>query len=78
MHDVAVLLAPKKVTFVAGSLDNIFPISGVRESFEVVKEIYKTAGCTDACKLIETPKAHYWCKDIVWEEVRKGVKELGW
>jgi cephalosporin-C deacetylase-like acetyl esterase len=78
MHDVAVLLAPKKVTFVAGKEDAIFPIAGVRDSFSVVEKIYEKAGAPDMCKLVETPKGHWWCQDIVWDEARKGVKELGW
>lgn len=78
MHDVAVLAAPKKITFVAGKEDAIFPLQGVKDSFSVVQRIYKKAGAPDKCKLVETPKGHWWCKDIIWEEVKKGVKELGW
>lgn len=78
MHDMAVVLAPKKVTFIAGKEDPIFPIHGVRDSYSVVQKIYECAGAPNACKLVETPKGHWWCKDIVWEEIRNGVKELGW
>jgi cephalosporin-C deacetylase-like acetyl esterase len=78
MHDVAILAAPKKITFVAGKEDGIFPLQGVKDSFSVVQRIYKKAGAPDKCKLVETPKGHWWCKDIIWDEVKKGVKELGW
>lgn len=78
MHDVAIVAAPKKITFIAGKEDAIFPIGGVRDSFGVVKKIYEKAGAPDNCKLVETPKGHWWCQDIVWEEIEKGTKELGW
>ena len=78
MHDIAILAAPKKITFVAGKEDAIFPIHGVRDSFNVVKKIYEKAGAPDMCKLVETPKGHWWCQDLIWEEVRKGVKDLNW
>ncbi len=78
MHDIAVVLAPKKVTFITGKEDPIFPIQGVKDSYSVVEKIYQSAGVPNACKLVITPEGHFWNKDIVWEEVRKGVTELGW
>ena len=78
MHDVAMVLAPKKFTIIAGIEDPIFPIHGVRDSYSVVEKIYQSAGVPNNCNLVVTPKGHWWCKDIVWEEIRKGVQELGW
>ena len=78
MHDVAVVLAPKKVTFITGKEDPIFPIHGVQDSYKVVENIYESAGAKDSCELVITPKGHYWCKEMVWEAIRKGVTELGW
>ena len=78
MHDVAVALAPKKVTFITGKEDPIFPIHGVRDSYSVVEKIYQSAGAPNDCRLVITPKGHYWCKEMVWDAIREGVKELGW
>lgn len=71
MQDLACLIAPRKLHIVAGALDDIFPIEGVREGFEVVKRIYRAAGCEQNCRLVETPKEHWWCDDIVWQTVRE-------
>jgi len=40
MGDLAALLAPRPVRFIAGEQDPIFPIAGVREQFETVKRAY--------------------------------------
>ena len=69
MQDLACLIAPRKLSVVAGSADDIFPIEGVREGFEVVKKIYRAAGCEENCRLVETPMGHWWCEDIVWKTV---------
>lgn len=28
--------------------------------------------------LIETPKAHWWCEEIVWTAIREGTEKFGW
>lgn len=74
MQDLATLIAPRHITVIAGVEDNIFPIEGVREGFQTVKGIYEKAGAGDKCHMIETPKHHWWCEDIVWAEVDRLVK----
>lgn len=78
MQDLACLIAPKNLILIAGSKDDIFPIEGVRKGFEKVKEIYAENGVLENCKLVETPKDHWWCKDIVWKEINEVCKKLGW
>jgi hypothetical protein len=78
MQDLSALIAPRPLTVVTGKEDKIFPIDGVRGGFEMVKKIYERANAKENCALIETPKAHYWCEDIVWTAIREQVKELGW
>lgn len=78
MEDIACLLAPKRVVFIAGVEDVIFPIEGVREAYATVEKIYKKAGAEGKCTLIETPKGHWWCEDIVWTQVKNVVNELDW
>ena len=78
MHDIAALIAPRPLTVIAGKEDSIFPIDGVRSSFEVAKNIYGMQGAEAYCRLVETPREHWWCVDIVWETINSQVKELGW
>lgn len=78
MQDLSALIAPRPLTVVTGKEDKIFPLDGVRGGFETVKRIYEKANAKENCALIETPKAHYWCEDIVWGAINEQVKGLGW
>ena len=78
MQDLSCLIAPRPLLIIAGKEDRIFPIDGVREGFESVKAIYKASGVKGGCALIETPKAHWWCEDIVWSAICTEVERLGW
>lgn len=78
MQDLACLIAPRRLSVVAGQLDNIFPIEGVRKGFETVRRIYEKEGVPSACTLTETPKNHWWCEDLVWGEIDRVAKELNW
>ena len=71
MQDLAVLIAPRKLLIINGEKDEIFPIEGAKRGYETVKKIYKKAKSENNCKLVITPKHHYWCDDIVWEEIKK-------
>ena len=53
-------------------------ITGVKTAFETVKSIYSQAGSLNNCKLVVTDKGHWWCKDLVWEEINILSKKLGW
>ena len=78
MQDLACLIAPRRLAVVTGQKDNIFPIDGVRESYKTVEKIYAAAGASDKCRLVETPKHHYWCEDIVWPVINEECCALGW
>ncbi len=71
MQDVACLIAPRKLAFVNGEIDPIFPIDGAKDGFETVKKIYSKAGAPENCTLSVTPKGHYWVEDIVWKAVEE-------
>ena len=73
MEDLACLIVPRKFLPIAGKDDPIFPIDGVKKSFETVKEIYRRVGAEENCRLVETPKGHWWCEDIVWNEIGKAL-----
>ncbi len=69
MHDLATLIAPRKLVLVNGVLDETFPVYGAEKGYETIRRIYQLAGHEDFCKLIVTPKGHYWCEDIVWPAI---------
>ena len=78
MGDLACAIAPKKLVIIAGKEDKIFPIDGVRESYKTVEKIYKKAGVPENCRLVETPKAHWWCEDLVFDAIKEEAEKLGW
>ena len=78
MQDLSVLIAPRRLAVVTGVLDDIFPIEGVERGFATVQEIYSEAGAAENCRLVKTPKGHYWCVDIMWPTILEECKKLGW
>ena len=73
MEDLTCLIAPRKLIVVTGENDKIFPISGVRSSFEVAKKIFIKAGAKDNCRLIETSKAHDWVEKVIWDVAKREI-----
>ena len=43
-----------------------------------VKEIFKASNAKDNCRLVVTPKDHWWCEDIVWSSINEECRKLGW
>ena len=78
MQDLSCLIAPRALTIITGEKDTIFPIHGVRRSYETVKNVYERSNAADKCRIIETPKGHYWCEDIVWNSIKEECEKLGW
>lgn len=78
MQDLSCLIAPRKLIVVAGEQDHIFPIHGVEKGYKTVEKIYEKAGVAENCRLVKTPKAHWWCEDIVWTAIKEEVEKLGW
>lgn len=78
MQDLACLIAPRKLIVIAGEQDQIFPIYGVEKGYKTVEKIFAKAGCKENCTLIKTPKAHWWCQDIVWDAIKAETKKMGW
>ena len=71
MGDIGALIAPRKLIAVCGKEDNIFPINGVKKSFELIKNIYKMLGKENMCALIEGNGGHQFYPDDVWPLVHK-------
>ena len=78
MQDLSCMIAPRRLAIVAGELDEIFPIDGVETGYKTVEEVYKKTGNPQNCRLIKTPKAHWWCEDIVWDTIKQETEKLGW
>ena len=76
MSDLTALIAPKRLLIISGIEDKIFPIDGVKEGFETVKQIYDTAGYPDNCRLLVTPKGHWWCHDLIWPAIMEEFEKI--
>lgn len=78
MQDLSCLIAPRRLSIVAGKKDGIFLINGVRKGFETVKQIYARENAKNNCRLIETEEAHWWCENIVWSTIKEETDKMGW
>ena len=76
MPDVMGLFAPKPVTIVAGKVDPIFPIAGVRRAFKHLRRIYAAAGAKDACRLVVGPDGHRFYADLAWPTMLEQIERL--
>ena len=69
MGDLAGLIAPRHVVFVAGEKDEIFPIAGTRRAFETAQAIYAAAGASEACELVVGPEGHRFYAEPAWPRI---------
>ncbi len=58
MGDLAALIAPRPFLAVARENDPIFPIEGVRQQFETIRQAYTLLGVPERCALATAPGAH--------------------
>lgn len=77
MGDLAALIAPRRLVVVAGAKDSIFPISGVKTSFEKIKRIYDDCGAVDGCELFVGGGGHRFYKDA-YRVFNAFAKKLNW
>ena len=78
MQDLSAMIAPRDFVVIAGELDSIFNVEGVKKGVETARKIYKKVGAEDKVELVVTPKGHYWCTDLVWDAIQKHAIALGW
>jgi hypothetical protein len=64
MGDIAALIAPRPVRFIAGEHDPIFPLQGVKEQFETVQQAYRLMDASDRCSLAIHPGEHAYNLDF--------------
>ena len=71
MGDLAGLIAPRPLIVIAGALDGIFPLAGVRKSYQTIQELYRAAGAPDSCALAVGAEGHRFYPDIAWPLVER-------
>ena len=70
MGDLSALIAPRPFIIVCGKNDNIFPLEGVKETYETVQRIYKKAGADDNCSLVIGDGGHRFYANPSWNVLR--------
>ena len=71
MGDLGGLVAPRPMVVVCGKDDPIFPLHGVKKSFEVIKKAYKKMGKEDLCRLVIGDGGHQFFPEDAWPVVKK-------
>lgn len=71
MGDMAGLIAPRPLIIVAGEQDRIFPIDGVKSSYEKAKELYAAAGEPENVSLIIGAEGHRFYAAPSWAKLRE-------
>lgn len=72
--DVMGLFAPRPVVIVAGKMDAIFPMAGVRKVFGQLKRIYRAAGAEENCRLVVGAQGHRFYADAAWKQMLRMMK----
>jgi len=73
MSDLCGLVAPRKLLFVNGKADPIFPIVGARRAFGAAQRIFGVAGNRDNIHLFEFEGAHRFYPRETWNAIRAMV-----
>lgn len=66
MGDIGCLIAPRKLIVVCGKEDFIFPVEGVKKSFDIIKSAYASIGKEDICHLVIGDGGHQFYPDQAW------------
>ena len=74
-YDLAGLIAPRPLLVIAGALDSIFPLEGVRLACDKTREIYRAAGAAENLELFVGGEGHRYYAAGVWGWLeRQGLK----
>lgn len=71
MGDLSGLIAPRGLVVIAGKDDPIFPISGVKATFEITKSLYKAAGAENKAELFIGDGGHRYYADGAFKTIDK-------
>ncbi len=69
MGDLAGLIAPRKLCVAAGAEDEIFPIGGTKENFEIIKMLYEKANAPHNCALVIGDRGHLNYANLIWNKI---------
>ena len=70
MGDLSVMIAPKKLVLVCGKDDNIFPLHGVKDTFDIIKNMYREFGAEDSCAMVIGDGGHRFYADDSWKVMK--------
>ncbi len=70
MGDLGCLIAPRPLIVVCGKEDPIFPLNGVKTSYEIIQKAYRKMGKEDLCHLVIGDGGHQFYPDDVWPIVK--------
>lgn len=71
MGDLGALIAPRSLLVVCGNEDPIFPLDGVRESFERISSVYAHLQMPDNCRLLVGNGGHQFYPDEAWPIIHR-------
>lgn len=77
MGDLGGLIAPRKLVIVAGLQDEIFPIDGVKKSYDLIKALYAECGCRKNLELVTGNGGHRFYADAAYETLKELEKNEG-
>ena len=75
MGDLGCLIAPRKLIVVCGDEDDIFPLHGVKESYNIIEAAYKNAGKEHFCHLVIGKGGHQFYPDETWPIAKQLISE---
>jgi len=75
MGDLAILIAPKKLTVVCAEEDIYFAAEGVKAAYETIKSLYRAAGAEDACELVLGNQGHRFYADAAWPVMHRLLQQ---
>ncbi len=65
-YDLAGLIAPRALLVIAGAMDPIFPLEGVRVAFDKTRQIYAAAGALDRVRMFVGAEGHRYYAQPLW------------
>lgn len=75
MGDLGCLIAPRALIVVCGEEDKIFPLPGVKKSYEIIKKAYRKAGKEHLCHLVIGKGGHRFYPDDTWPIAKKLIAD---
>ena len=70
MSDLALLIAPKKMTVICGENDIYYPFEKSLETFYSIQRMYEVVGAKDSCQLVIGHDGHRFYADEGWKTMK--------